>query len=47
MKAALALWIRGGQEHLQHSQRVESDFNQLIGDIRSGKKPDYCIVHHP
>ena len=40
MKAALALLMWGGQLSLFSTHNgVESEFNQLIGDIRAGKKP--------
>jgi phage FluMu gp28-like protein len=39
MKAALALLVWGGQVSLFSTHNgVESEFNQLIGDIRAGKK---------
>lgn len=40
MKAALALLMWGGQLSIFSTHNgVESEFNQLIGDIRAGKKP--------
>ncbi len=40
MKAALALLVWGGQVSIFSTHNgVESEFSQLIGDIRAGKKP--------